>query len=101
MKLLFYDDFKLGALSGNTVVDLSGAVSDISHTSPQDLLNRLIEDFPRYRGRLEEVINRGSGVPVDQVRLRSPLPKPNNIVAMFLAARVFGKRAWKAGSPAV
>ena len=36
MKLLFYDDFKLGAMSGNTVVDLSDGVSDISHTSPQE-----------------------------------------------------------------
>ena len=47
MKLLFYDDFKFGALKGDTVVDLSGAVSGIQHTSPQDLLNKVIEDFSR------------------------------------------------------
>ena len=82
MKLLFYDDFKLGAAVGDTVVDLSEAVSDIVHTSPQELINRLIEEFPRYRERLEQVVNRGSGVPVGQVRIRPPLPKPNNIVAM-------------------
>ncbi len=82
MKLVFYDDFKLGAVSGNNVVDLSEAVSGISHTSPQDLMNRLIEDFPNQRAGLQSVIDRGTGVPVDQVRIRSPLPKPNNIVAM-------------------
>ena len=82
MKLLFYDDFKLGAAVGDTVVDLSEAVSDIVHTSPQELLNRLIAEFPRYRERLEQAVNRGSGVPVSQVRVRPPLPKPNNIVAM-------------------
>ncbi len=82
MKLVFYDDFKLGAVSGNNVVDLSEAVSGISHTSPQDLMNRLIEDFPNQRAGLQSVIDRGAGVPVDQVRIRSPLPKPNNIVAM-------------------
>ena len=82
MKLVFYDDFKLGAVSGNNVVDLSEAVSGISHSSPQDLMNRLIEDFPNQRAGLQSVIDRGAGVPVDQVRIRSPLPKPNNIVAM-------------------
>ena len=82
MKLVFYDDFKLGAVSGNNVVDLSGAVSGISHTSPQDLMNRLIEDFSNQRAGLQGVIDQGGGVPVDQVRIRSPLPKPNNIVAM-------------------
>ena len=82
MKLVFYDDFKLGAVSGNNVVDLSEAVSGIAHTSPQDLMNRLIEDFPSQRAGLQSVIDRSTGVPVDQVRIRSPLPKPNNIVAM-------------------
>ena len=82
MKLVFYDDFKLGAVSENNVVDLSEAVSGISRTSPQDLMNRLIEDFPNQRAGLQSVIDRGAGVSVDQVRIRSPLPKPNNIVAM-------------------
>ncbi len=82
MKLVFYDDFKLGAISGNNVVDLSGAVSGISHTSPQDLMNQLIENFPSHRAALDAAISQGPGTPVDQVKLRSPLPKPNNIVAM-------------------
>ena len=34
MKLLFYDDFKLGAMSGNTVVDLSDAVDEPGVTPP-------------------------------------------------------------------
>ena len=82
MKLVFYDDFKLGAISGNNVVDLSGAVSGIAHSSPQDLLNRIIEDFSTHRSALDRAISQGSGTPLDQVSLRSPLPKPNNIVAM-------------------
>ena len=82
MKLVFYDDFKLGAISGNNVVDLSGAVSGIAHSSPQDLLNQIIEDFSTHRPALDRAISQGSGTPLDQVSLRSPLPKPNNIVAM-------------------
>jgi len=79
MKLVFYDDFKLGAMKGDTVVDLTDAVSGITHTSPQDLLNQLIESFSQHRSRLQQAIDQGTGVPVGQVRLRSPLPRPNII----------------------
>ena len=38
MKLLFFDDFKLGVLKGGTVVDASQVVRDIPHTGPHDLI---------------------------------------------------------------
>ena len=82
MKLVFYDEFKLGVIKGDHVVDVSGAVSDITHTSPQDLINRLIADFTQHRGRLQAAVDQGTGVPLRDVRLRSPLPKPTNIVCM-------------------
>ena len=82
MKLVFFDDFKLGVVKGDSVVDVSAAVSDIPHTSPQDLLNRLVENFDQHRGALEAVVNEQPGVPANTLRLRSPVPKPNNIVAM-------------------
>ena len=82
MKLAFFDDFKLGVIGDGTVVDVSDAVSGISHTSPQDLINRLIEDFDDFRGTLQQAADSGSGVPLESVRLRPPLPKPGNVVAM-------------------
>ena len=39
MKLVFFDDFKLGVVNGGNVVDVGAAVSGIVHTSPQDLIN--------------------------------------------------------------
>jgi len=92
MKLLFYDDFKFGALKGDTVVDLTGAVGGIEHTSPQDLLNKVIENFSQHKAGLEAAINSGSGVPLDSVRIRSPLPHPN-IVAMAVNYMEDGTRA--------
>ena len=92
MKLVFYDDFKFGALKGDTVVDLAAAVSGIQHTSPQDLLNRVIENFSDHKAGLESAINSGTGVPLSSVRLRSPLPHPN-IVAMAVNYMEDGTRA--------
>jgi 2-keto-4-pentenoate hydratase/2-oxohepta-3-ene-1,7-dioic acid hydratase in catechol pathway len=82
MKLLFFDDFKLGVLKGDAVVDVSETVRNIPHTGPHNLISGLIERFADYRGRLEEAVARGTGVPVSQVRIRPPLPKPYNIVCM-------------------
>jgi 2-keto-4-pentenoate hydratase/2-oxohepta-3-ene-1,7-dioic acid hydratase in catechol pathway len=82
VKLLFFDDFKLGVLKGDAVVDVTETVRDIPHTGPPNLISGLIERFADYRRRLEETAARGRGVPLGQVRIRPPLPRPYNIVAM-------------------
>ena len=53
MKLVYFDDFKLGVLKGDAVVDVSAAVKDIPHSGPGDLMNGLIEHWSTYRARLE------------------------------------------------
>ena len=82
MKLLFFDDFKLGVLKADTVVDVSAAVRDIPHTGPHNLISGLIERFADYRGALEKAVTAGNGVPLDRVRIRPPLPRPINIDCM-------------------
>ena len=81
MKLVFFDDFKLGVLNGDQVVDISSVVQDVPHTEPGNLISGLIAQFDDYRGRIESAAQ-GQGKPLSEVRLRSPLPKPNNIVCM-------------------
>lgn len=93
MKLLFFDDFKLGVLKGDAVVDVSETVQDIPHTGPHNLINGLIEHFSDYRERLAQAVERGSGVPVSQVRIRPPLPKPYNIVCMAVNYMENGTRS--------
>jgi 2-keto-4-pentenoate hydratase/2-oxohepta-3-ene-1,7-dioic acid hydratase in catechol pathway len=93
MKLLFFDDFKLGVLKGDAVVDVSDAVRDIPHTGPHNLISGLIERFADYKGRLQEAVQRGSGVPLSQVRIKPPLPKPYNIVCMAVNYMEDGTRS--------
>jgi len=82
MKLLFFDDFKLGVLRGETVIDLSDVVQSIPHTGPHNLISGLIECFDEYKSALQQASDRGKGVLVSQVRIRAPLPKPTNIDCM-------------------
>jgi len=82
MKLLHFDDFKLGVLNGETVVDVSDIANEVPHIGPHDRINGLIENFDLYRDRLEAASSNGSGVPLDSIRIRPPLPKPGNIDCM-------------------
>ena len=93
MKLLFFDDFKLGVLKADAVVDVSDTVRSIPHTGPHNLISGLIERFADYKSRLEDVVARGRGVPLGQVKIRPPLPKPYNIDAMAVNYMEDGTRA--------
>ena len=93
MKLLFFDDFKLGVLKGDTVVDVSDVVRDIPHTGPGSLMSGLIERWTDYKGRLDAAVNQGRGVPLSQVRIRPPLPKPTNIECMAVNYMEDGTRS--------
>ena len=93
MKLVFFDDFKLGAVKGDNVVDLSDAANHIPHVSPQDILSGLIADYATHKPHLEEAISASDGVPLSSVRLRSPAPGPMNIICMAVNYMENGTRS--------
>ena len=76
MKILFFDDFKLGVLKDDSVVDVSQVVRELPHTGPHNLINSLIEQFAAYRGALESAVATGRGVPLKSVRIRPPSAIP-------------------------
>jgi 2-keto-4-pentenoate hydratase/2-oxohepta-3-ene-1,7-dioic acid hydratase in catechol pathway len=83
MKLAFFDDFRLGIISGtDSVVDVSAVVRDIPHLGPHDQINGLIGSFAKYRAQLDAVAASGKKIPLTQVALRPPLPRPGNLDCM-------------------
>jgi len=93
MKLAFFDDFKLGVIKGDSVVDVSSLVRDVPHTAPGNLMSGLIERFADYRGRLDDAAKSGTGIPLAKVKLRPPLPKPGNIACMAVNYMEDGTRS--------
>jgi len=93
MKLLFFDEFRLGVLKGDSVVDVTPVAKDIPHVHPQDLIKGVIERFAELRGALEKAAAAGKGVPVAGVRIRPPLPRPMNIDCMAVNYMEDGTRA--------
>jgi 2-keto-4-pentenoate hydratase/2-oxohepta-3-ene-1,7-dioic acid hydratase in catechol pathway len=93
MKLAFFDDYKLGVIKGDGIVDVSAVVRDIPHTGPGNLINGLIENFAAYRGKLDAAASAGTPIPLASVHLRAPLPKPGNIACMAVNYMEDGTRA--------
>jgi 2-keto-4-pentenoate hydratase/2-oxohepta-3-ene-1,7-dioic acid hydratase in catechol pathway len=82
VKILFFDDWKLGVLGSGGVVDVTDVVRDVPHTAPQSLVAGVIERFGAFRSKLEAALQRGSAIPLERVTIRPPLPRPTNVVAM-------------------
>jgi len=93
MKLCFFDDFKLGAVKGDRVVDLSAAVADIPRTHPQDVLIGVINSFAERKAKLEAAVAAGQGVALASVRLRPPVPRPQTIDCMAVNYMEDGTRS--------
>ncbi|MBI4311028.1 MAG: fumarylacetoacetate hydrolase family protein, partial [Chloroflexi bacterium] len=82
MKLVFFNDFRLGVVRTSSVVDVTDVVNDIPHIRPDQLINGLIERFDQYKGKIEQKVASSQGIPLNSVLLRSPLPKPPKLVCM-------------------
>jgi 2-keto-4-pentenoate hydratase/2-oxohepta-3-ene-1,7-dioic acid hydratase in catechol pathway len=82
MKILYFNDWRLGVLKGNDVVDVTSVVQNVPHTGPGNLIIGVIEGWANLRGNIEKAVASGKGLPVSQVKIRPPLPKPVNVDCM-------------------
>ncbi|MGH7047230.1 MAG: fumarylacetoacetate hydrolase family protein [Stellaceae bacterium] len=67
-----------GLLTDRGVVSLAEIVERGS--APQSTMQNLIDGFDRLRPGLEKLSAQGEALPLDQVRLRAPLPRPGKIL---------------------
>jgi 2-keto-4-pentenoate hydratase/2-oxohepta-3-ene-1,7-dioic acid hydratase in catechol pathway len=82
MKLAYFDDFQVGVINGDKIVDVTSLLAEIPHRDRRDLMAGLIEQFDSYRPKIEAAVSAQEGVPLATVRLRAPLPRPRQIDCM-------------------
>lgn len=82
MKFLYFDDYRLGILKGDAVVDVTDQLGDIPCVDRRTLINGLIARFDDYSDRLTAYVAGQDGQPLSGVALRPPLPMPRNIDCM-------------------
>ncbi len=82
MKLCYFNDYRLGVIKGDSVVDITDVGKDIPQRDTRDIIVGLIERWDAYKGKVEKAAAEGKGVPLKSVRLRAPVPRPGSIVCM-------------------
>lgn len=88
MKLLLFNDFRVGVLKGDQVVDVTSALPRVEGLRDGELaaegtMEALIEGFSGMRGKLEEAAAKDKGVPISDVTVRAPLPRAHSVLCAF------------------
>src|SRR4051812_37887332 len=81
MKLVRFDGNRVGISDGRKVVDVSELCGAGEADWPPVAMNRLIRDFDALRPRLLALLASEPGVAIDSVRLETPVPWPNKLMA--------------------
>ncbi|HXJ02048.1 MAG TPA: fumarylacetoacetate hydrolase family protein [Micropepsaceae bacterium] len=81
MKLARFNDNRIGVVQGDLIVDVTDIVHGDPGSWPPVAMNRLIANFAEYRGKLERAAASGKGVALAGVKLLTPVPWPNKVIA--------------------
>ena len=92
MKLVLFNDFQLGVMKGDRIVDVGNAATGIVHCSPQQLMEGVISNFDKLKPQLQQIVDQSDGVPADSVRIRAPLPRPTKIICARGNYGEFGRK---------
>jgi 2-keto-4-pentenoate hydratase/2-oxohepta-3-ene-1,7-dioic acid hydratase in catechol pathway len=78
MKFVHFDDYRLGVLADDRVVDISDLVGQVG-SGPQSRVAALIANWAELAPAIKDAVGSG-GVPLSSVRLRPSVPKPGQLV---------------------
>ncbi|MBX3014088.1 MAG: fumarylacetoacetate hydrolase family protein [Caldilineaceae bacterium] len=82
MKLVLFNDFTLGILQGEQVIDVSSAVQGLDYHTPQELIQMVITQWSTLQPQLAQASQGQTGVPITQLRIRPPVPRPGQLVCL-------------------
>lgn len=80
MRIASFDGYRIGAIVGDEIVELEGVDDSASAWPPTGML-RFIARFAEQRGSIEEKIATAPRRLLSEVRLETPVPWPNKVIA--------------------
>ena len=81
MRLVIFDDLRMGVLTDGQVYDVSDVVGARADEWPPVFWVRAVANFGRLRPKIEAAVARGKGRPLETVRLRAPVLFPSKVIA--------------------
>ena len=81
MKLVRFDGWRIGVTDGQKVVEVSDLCGAEEREWPPVAMNRMVRDFDILRPTLSKRLAEEPGVPFENIRLETPVPWPNKLMA--------------------
>jgi 2-keto-4-pentenoate hydratase/2-oxohepta-3-ene-1,7-dioic acid hydratase in catechol pathway len=79
VRLVFFDDYNLGVITKQGVVDISGVIG-APGLHPQQQIEDLISRWKEYKPLITNFTSNRAALDPNQVRFRAPLPRPSKIL---------------------
>jgi len=92
MQLVLFNEYRLGVIQDNRVVDAMAALEGRQFRRPQDLIEEVITNWDALRPKIAAATRGKAGQPLDSVRLRPPVPKPSKLICAAVNYLEFGQR---------
>ena len=80
MRLVTFDDFRVGALRGDEVVDLGPVMGEVANLPWDERVPALADRYAALKSDLERQARVAAGIAIGSVRLRAPNPRPPKLL---------------------
>ncbi len=81
MKLVSFDDYQIGVVRDDGIVDVTGVLPDVPGPLKPYRMNLLIEEWDSLKAKVVQIAKDGTAVLQDSVRLLAPVPAPRKVYA--------------------
>ncbi|MCY0863798.1 MAG: fumarylacetoacetate hydrolase family protein [Sulfobacillus sp.] len=81
MKVALFDEWRVGIVDDRGIVDITDLIPGWEPVWPFSWMLHFIQSFPRRRGEWAAALAERPAIPLENVRLRPPVPVPSKIVA--------------------
>jgi 2-keto-4-pentenoate hydratase/2-oxohepta-3-ene-1,7-dioic acid hydratase in catechol pathway len=83
MKLLLFNDDRLGLRRDEQIIDLTPAIGELAVQPGQWRMEQVIEQFDELRPKFEELARTSPGLPVSETKVLAPLPRPRHLLCAY------------------
>lgn len=81
MKLVSFDDYQIGVVRPDGVVDVTSVLPDVPGPLKAYRMNLLIEEWGTLKSKVEQLAKNGTVVPESSVHMLAPVPAPRKVYA--------------------
>lgn len=82
MKIIRFNDNRIGIVKGDQIHDITAVLGNNTGTDwPPVAINRLVASFDSFKEKIEQHAKVAPGIPLSSVRILTPVPWPNKLMA--------------------